>query len=82
MYFLHFYPFLLIYLNISMLLFQEITKGQIIATCKNCKNEIEAKKRQCPYCGVLNPTVSLKDIFIGMAIVLFVMSLFTYFINT
>ena len=64
-----------------MLLFQKLTKGQIIATCKNCKNEIEAKKRQCPYCGILNPTVTLKDIFIGITIVLFVMSIVTYFIK-
>ena len=64
-----------------MILFQKIPKGQIIATCKNCKNEIEAKKRQCPYCGILNPTVSLKDVFVGMAIVIFVMSIVTYFVN-
>ncbi|MDZ7820223.1 MAG: hypothetical protein U5K55_17215 [Aliarcobacter sp.] len=59
----------------------KIPKGFIIATCKNCKNEIEAKKRQCPYCGILNPTVSLKDVFVGMAIVIFVMSIVTYFVN-
>ncbi len=64
-----------------MILFQEIQKGYIIATCKNCKNEIEPKKRQCPYCGILNPTVTLKDIFVGMAIVIFVMSIVTYFVN-
>jgi hypothetical protein len=64
-----------------MLLFQKFKKGFIIATCKNCKNEIEPKRRQCPYCGILNPTVTLKDIFIGIGIVLFVMSIVTYFIN-
>lgn len=45
--------------------------------CKNCKQEIEAKRRQCPYCGILNPTVTLKDIAIAMAIVLGVMSIVT-----
>lgn len=56
-------------------------KGFTIATCKNCKREIEAKKRQCPYCGILNPTVTLKDVFVGLAIVLVVMSIVTYFTN-
>jgi RNA polymerase subunit RPABC4/transcription elongation factor Spt4 len=63
-----------------MIYFQK-TKGSIIATCKNCKREIEAKKRQCPYCGILNPTVTLKDIFVGLVIVLVVMSIVTYFVN-
>jgi len=56
-------------------------KGKIIATCRNCKREVEDKKRQCPYCGILNPTVTLKDIFIGIALVLVVMSVVTYFSN-
>ena len=44
-----------------------------------CKRDIEPKKRQCPYCGTLNPTVKLKEIFITIAIVLAVMSIVTYF---
>ena len=66
-----------------MLLFYTFkhSKGFIIATCKNCKNEIEAKKRQCPYCGILNPSVTLKDIFLALAFVLVVMSIVTYFVN-
>ena len=36
---------------------------------------------QCPYCGILNPTVSLKDVFVAMAIVIFVMGIVTYFVN-
>lgn len=56
-------------------------KDKTIATCKNCKNEIEAKRRQCPYCGILNPTVTLKDVFVSMAIVLIVMGVVTFFIN-
>ncbi|WP_174247224.1 hypothetical protein [Arcobacter sp. LA11] len=46
-----------------------------------CKAEIESKIRQCPYCGTLNPTVKLKEIFIGIAGVLFFMSIVTYFVN-
>lgn len=56
-------------------------KGFKIVKCKNCKREIEAKKRQCPYCGILNPTVTLKDIFIALGIVLVVMSAVTYFMK-
>ena len=62
-----------LYANIST------KKGYIIATCKNCKREIEPKKRQCPYCGILNPTVTLKDIFLSLAFVLVVMGAFTFF---
>jgi len=46
-----------------------------------CKAEIESKIRQCPYCGTLNPTVKLKEIFIGIAGVLLFMSIVTYFVN-
>ncbi len=49
--------------------------------CRHCKSEIENKIRRCPYCGTLNPTVKIKDIFIGIFLVLFVMSIISYFIN-
>lgn len=44
--------------------------------CKNCKVEIAPKLRRCPYCGILNPTVTLKDIWIGIAIVIGFMSVY------
>jgi len=44
-----------------------------------CKAEITPKIRRCPYCGTLNPTIKLKEIFIGIAGVLIVMSIVTYF---
>lgn len=56
-------------------------KGFKIATCKNCKREIAPKKRQCPYCGILNPTVTLKDVFISMAIVIVIMAIVTVIVN-
>lgn len=46
-----------------------------------CKREIKKKIRQCPYCGTLNPTVKLKEIFQGIFIVIAVMSVVTYFVN-
>ena len=49
--------------------------------CRTCKAQIKTKIRQCPYCGTLNPTVKLKEIFIGIAGVILVMSIVTYFMN-
>ena len=48
-------------------------------TCRNCKTEIRKKLRRCPYCGILNPTVTLKEIFITMIGIVIVMGIFTYF---
>ncbi len=49
--------------------------------CRHCKREIEAKIRRCPYCGTLNPTVKIKDIFIGIFFVLAVMYVVSFFIQ-
>jgi len=49
--------------------------------CRNCKSLIEPKIRRCQYCGILNPTVKTKDIFITIFAILFIMSLYTYFIG-
>ena len=48
-------------------------------SCKNCNRKIRKKLRRCPYCGTLNPTVTLKEIFITIAGVIIVMWIFTYF---
>jgi hypothetical protein len=44
--------------------------------CRNCKSDVKPKQRKCPYCGILNPTVKVKDIVITMFFVIVVM--FTY----
>ncbi|WP_171012895.1 hypothetical protein [Arcobacter arenosus] len=49
--------------------------------CRHCKREIEAKIRRCPYCGTLNPTVKIKDIFIGIFFVLAVMYVVSFFVS-
>lgn len=54
-------------------------KGTIIENCRNCKREIESKIRRCPYCGILNPTIKIKDVWIGIAIVMAGMYAYTYF---
>lgn len=50
-----------------------------IKPCRNCKSEIQTKLRRCPYCGILNPTVTIKEILITIFGVILVMSIFTYF---
>ena len=49
--------------------------------CRNCKHEVESKIRRCEYCGILNPTVKTKDIFITIFAVLVVMAIYTYIIR-
>lgn len=52
-----------------------------IKPCRNCKSEIRTKLRRCPYCGILNPTVTIKEILVTIFGVIVVMSIFTYFYN-
>jgi len=47
--------------------------------CRNCKHEVESKISRCEYCGILNPTIKKKDIFVTIFAVLFVMGIYTYF---
>ncbi|MEA3352698.1 MAG: hypothetical protein U9Q33_02630 [Campylobacterota bacterium] len=47
--------------------------------CKNCKSDIRKKSRRCPYCGILNPTVTIKEVMVTMIIMIIVMYGFTYF---
>jgi hypothetical protein len=60
---------------------KKIEKGCKTAPCRNCKREIEIKKRRCYYCGILNPTVTLKEIFVTMAGVVIFMAIVSYFVN-
>jgi RNA polymerase subunit RPABC4/transcription elongation factor Spt4 len=47
--------------------------------CRNCKAEVKEGIRRCQYCGILNPTVKLKDIFITIAVIIFTMTILSYF---
>jgi len=47
--------------------------------CRNCKSEIESKIKRCQYCGILNPTVKTKDIFITITIIIIIMWVYTTF---
>ena len=49
--------------------------------CRNCKSDVASKIRRCPYCGILNPTVKVKDIIITMLLVTVVMFTYTYFLK-
>ncbi len=46
-----------------------------------CKREVEPKIKRCPYCGTFNPSLKLKDVWIGIGLVLVVMSVYTYFFS-
>jgi len=47
--------------------------------CRNCYYEVRKGIGKCPYCGKLNPTIELKEIFITIFFVIIVMSIFTFF---
>lgn len=49
------------------------------APCKNCKREIRRKMRRCPYCGILNPTVTVKEIVVTMVLMVVFMYALTIF---
>ena len=59
----------------------EKTPKNQLSPCRNCKSELELKSRQCPYCGILNPTVKLPEILKTIFGVILVMSIVTYFYN-
>ena len=48
------------------------TKQQI-TQCRNCKRDIRLNSRRCPYCGILNPTVKLKEIIITTVIMIVIL---------
>ncbi|MEA3384698.1 MAG: hypothetical protein U9Q20_08545 [Campylobacterota bacterium] len=50
-----------------------------IVECRNCKSEIRKNSRRCPYCGILNPTVTIREVFNTIFVVIVVMYAFTYF---
>ncbi len=49
--------------------------------CRNCKYMVKKGVRRCEACGILNPTVKVKDIMITMISILVVMYIFTTFIK-
>lgn len=51
------------------------------APCKNCKTKIRRKMRRCPYCGILNPTVTIKEIVITMVLMTIVLYALTFFVK-
>lgn len=46
--------------------------------CRNCTYDVEIGLRRCPYCGILNPTVTLKEIFVTMGFILFISAIAIY----
>ncbi len=50
-----------------------------LVQCRNCKSKVEKKTRRCPYCGILNPTVTTKDVLITTFFVIGIMYIYTIF---
>jgi wyosine [tRNA(Phe)-imidazoG37] synthetase (radical SAM superfamily) len=49
--------------------------------CRNCYYEVHIGIRKCPHCGILNPTITQKEIWYIMAGILLVMGIYTYIIR-
>jgi len=47
--------------------------------CRNCTYDVKKGIRRCPYCGIVNPSVDIKDVFQMIFIVVLVMGIYTYF---
>ncbi len=50
-----------------------------LVECKNCKREIKKNIRRCHYCGILNPTVTVKEVITTILVVVSIMYAYTYF---
>ena len=46
--------------------------------CRNCHSEVTKGVGRCPYCGILNPTIEIKDIFKSIFWVFFFIANVTY----
>jgi RNA polymerase subunit RPABC4/transcription elongation factor Spt4 len=52
-----------------------------LVKCKNCTYELRKNIRRCPYCGILNPTVTTKEVIVTTIIVIVVMYAITVLIK-
>lgn len=59
---------------------QQDKNNKKLRKCRNCTYDIEVGLRRCPYCGILNPTVTLKEIFITIFAIVIFMSIVTYYL--
>ncbi len=46
--------------------------------CRNCSYKVIKGIRRCPYCGIMNPALKLKEVFFTIIVVLGVMSVVAY----
>jgi len=50
-------------------------------SCRNCKHELEYEIKRCPYCGILNPTISISEVLKTIFAVIVVMYTFSYILS-
>ncbi len=46
--------------------------------CRNCYYEVKKGIRRCPYCGIVNPTLELKEVFVMTLGVIAVLIIYSY----
>ncbi len=56
-------------------------ENQDLKKCRNCTYEVPKGIKRCPYCGILNPTLEMKEIILGIIGVVAVMALYTFVIS-
>jgi Zn finger protein HypA/HybF involved in hydrogenase expression len=52
-----------------------------LVKCKNCSYELRKNVRRCPYCGILNPTVTTKEVMVTTIVIIIVMYIISFFIH-
>jgi len=53
-------------------------KDNNLVECRNCKAKLKKSIRRCPYCGILNPTVTVKEVLtttIIIVVILFILNI-------
>jgi len=53
-------------------------EDEVLVRCKNCSYDIKKGIRRCPYCGILNPTLEVKEVLvtiIAVLVIVFIISI-------
>ncbi len=50
-----------------------------LVACRNCKSEVQNSTRRCPYCGILNPTVTISQVLKTILVVIVIMYIYSIY---
>ncbi len=56
----------------------KIEKDNLVS-CRNCKSDVKNSTSRCPYCGILNPTVTISQVLKTTFIVIVVMYIYSIY---